>query len=134
MGKIAWAGVGWPGLLGVVTGINAEGLVVIVHPVRTRDVRPTRTARPIAVLARDVLENAHDLDEAIKLIETTATLGAAAYVDVDGQHGTWAVVERSPSRVAVSSVTLWLKRNPNSSIPRRMSRKTVTTMANSTSP
>ncbi len=100
-GKIAWAGVGWPGLLGVVTGINAEGLVVTVHPVRTRDVRATRTARPITVLARDVLENAHDLDQAIKLIETTATLGAAAYVVVDGQRGTWAVVERSPSRVAV---------------------------------
>lgn len=100
-GKLAWAGVGWPGLLGVVTGINAEGLVVTVHPVRTRDVRPTRTARPIAVLARDILESAHDLDEAIKLIENTATLGAAAYVIVDGQRGTWAVVERSPSRVAV---------------------------------
>ncbi|HVV85325.1 MAG TPA: C45 family autoproteolytic acyltransferase/hydrolase, partial [Kofleriaceae bacterium] len=100
-GKLAWAGVGWPGMLGVVTGINAEGVVVIVHPVRTRDVRPTRTARPIAVLARDVLEQAHDLDEAVKLIEATATLGAAAYVIVDGQKGTWAVVERGPSRVAV---------------------------------
>lgn len=100
-GKIAWAGVGWPGLLGVVTGINAEGLVVAVHPVRTRDVRPTRTARPITVLAREVLENARDLDQAIKLVETTSTLGAAAYVIVDGQRGTWAVVERGPGRVAV---------------------------------
>jgi isopenicillin-N N-acyltransferase-like protein len=95
---IAWASVGWPGLAGVVTGINAEGIVVCVHPVRAGDIRPTRTARPIALLARDVLETSRDLDAAIKLIETTATLGAAAYVIVDGKTGRWAVVERTPGR------------------------------------
>lgn len=100
-GRLAWASVGWAGSVGVVTGINAEGLVVTVHPVSTRDVRATRTARPIALLARDVLESAHDLDEAVKLIESTPTLGAAAFVIVDGQRGQWAVVERSPTRVGI---------------------------------
>src|SRR5262245_63043469 len=97
-GKLAWASLGWPGLAGVVTGINAEGVVVCVHPARTRDVRPTRTARPIAMLAREVLEVATDLDSAVKLIEATPTLGAAAYVIVDGKSGRWAVVERTPSK------------------------------------
>ncbi len=100
-GRIAWAGVGWAGLAGVVTGINARGLVVTVHPTATRDVRTTVAARPAALLARDVLELAEDLDAAIKLIEATPTLGAAAFVLVDGARGRWAVVERSPTKVGV---------------------------------
>ncbi len=97
----AWIGVGWPGLTGVVTGMNAAGLVVTVHPTRTREVRATRGAMPIALLARDVLEQATDLDSAIRLIEATPTLGAAAYVIVDGTRGHWAVADRGPVRFGV---------------------------------
>lgn len=100
-GRLAWAGVGWPGLVGVVTGINSAGLVVAIHPTRTRDVRSARGALPIALLAKDVLEEAADLDAAIKKIEATPTLGAAAFVVVDGAHGHWAVIDRSPTKSGV---------------------------------
>ncbi len=106
-GKIAWAGVGWPGSVGVVTGVNAQGIAVMVSPARTSDVRPTRTARPIALLARTVLEQAKTLDEAIKLIEGTPTLGSAVMVVVDGSSGTWVLVERTPSKAIT-------ERNPRS--------------------
>jgi isopenicillin-N N-acyltransferase like protein len=97
-GRIAWAGVAWPGELGAVTGINAEGIAVLVDPARTVDVRVTRTARPIAQLARSVLEQARTLDEAIKLIEGSPTLGAAVFAVVDGTSGKWVQVERTPSK------------------------------------
>ena len=100
-GKIAWASVGWPGEIGAVTGINAEGIAVMVHPTRTGDVRATRDARPIALLARAVLEQAKTLDQAIALIEQTPTLGAAAFVMVDGASGKWLRVERTPSKAIV---------------------------------
>lgn len=100
-GKLAWASVGWPGQAGVVTGINAEGIAVFVDPARTGDVRPTRTARPIALLARSVLEQAKTLDEAIKLVEQTPTLGAALIVIAEGISGKWAIVERTPSKAIV---------------------------------
>ncbi|TMQ14483.1 MAG: hypothetical protein E6J90_26845 [Deltaproteobacteria bacterium] len=100
-GRIAWASVGWPGLLGVITGINAEGIAVMVDPARTVDVRVTRTARPIALLARTVLEQARTLDDAIKLIEGSATLGSAVFAVVDGTTGKWVQVERTPSKAIV---------------------------------
>ena len=100
-GRIAWAGVGWPGELGVVTGVNAQNIAVMVNPTRTADVRETRTARPISQLARAVLEQAKTLDEAVKLIESTPTLGAAVFVIIDGTSGTWVVVERTPSKAIV---------------------------------
>ncbi|MBA3454138.1 MAG: hypothetical protein H0T42_13675 [Deltaproteobacteria bacterium] len=97
-GRIAWASVGWPGSVGVVTGVNAHGIAVMVGPARTSDVRPTRTARPIGLLVRTVLEQAKTLDEAIKLLEGTPTLGSAVLVVVDGSSGTWVLVERTPSK------------------------------------
>jgi Acyl-coenzyme A:6-aminopenicillanic acid acyl-transferase len=106
-GRIAWAGVGWPGQLGVVTGINGEGIVVMVDPARTVDVRVTRTARPVALLARTVLEQARTLDDAIKLVESSATLGSAVIVVVDGTSGKWVQIERTPSKAIV-------ERNPKS--------------------
>jgi isopenicillin-N N-acyltransferase-like protein len=99
-GRISWAGVGWPGALGVVTGVNAHGIAVLVNPVRTADVRVTRTARPVAHLARGVLEQARTLDEAVKLIEATPTLGAAVIALADGA-GTWLFVERTPTKAIV---------------------------------
>jgi isopenicillin-N N-acyltransferase like protein len=104
-GRVAWAGVGWPGTLGVVTGINANRIAVLVNPTRTGEVRATRTARPIAMLARTVLENAKTLDDAIKLVEGTPTLGAAIFTLVDGTTGTWVIVERTPTKAI-------LERNP----------------------
>ncbi len=100
-GRKAWASVGWPSLVGVITGINQDALVVTVQPGQAGDVQATRTARPVALLARDVLERAGSLDEAIKLITETPTLGAAAFAIVDGKTGRWAVVERSPTHSAV---------------------------------
>ncbi len=97
-GRLAWASVGWPGQLGAVTGINAQGIAVMVDPARTGDVRPTRVARPVALVARMVLEQAKTLDEAVKLVEQTPTLGAALFVIVDGASGKWVVVERTPSK------------------------------------
>jgi hypothetical protein len=75
--------------------------VVMVDPARTADVRPTRTARPVGHLARTVLEQAKTLDEAIKIIETTPTLGTAVIILADGTSGTWVIVERTPSKAIV---------------------------------
>lgn len=100
-GRIAWASVGWPGQAGVVTGVNANGIAVFVNPARTGDVRPTRAARPVAMLARSVLESAKNLDEAVKLIEQTPTLGSALFTLVDGSSGKWLIVERTPNKAII---------------------------------
>lgn len=100
-GVIPFASVGWPGLVGVVSGINAEGIAVMVHPVRTSERQLKRPAQPVTLLARDVLENAHDLDGAIGILQHASPLGSAAFVVVDGNSRQWAVVERTPSRFGV---------------------------------
>lgn len=100
-GGIPYASVGWPGMIGVVTGINAEGIAVMVHPIAAGDVRLTRVAEPVALVARGMLEHAHTLDEAIRAIEKAPPLGAAGYLVVDGRRRRLAWIERSPGRTRV---------------------------------
>ena len=100
-GAIAYASVGWPGLVGVVTGMNAQGIAVLVNPAASSDVRIVRAAEPIALIARDVMERAHTLDEAIAIVEHSSPLGAAGFLLADGRSRALAWVERSPGRVRV---------------------------------
>jgi tetratricopeptide (TPR) repeat protein len=98
---IPYASVEWPGAHGVVSGINRDGIAVMLHPSLAADVRVARQGQPVALLARSVLEAASNLDDAIAILEHAEPLGAAACVIVDGTARTWAIVERSPERTAV---------------------------------
>ncbi len=101
-GAIPFARVGWAGEVGAVTGVNTEGLVVIANPAMTQDVRPDAAGEPVTLMARDLLEKAHTVDEAVALVQATRLLGAASFLVVDGKSQTWAVIERSPAKTVVA--------------------------------
>lgn len=63
-GKLAFATIGWPGYSGVITGFNESGVMVAIlqNDGSTQVVRP---GTPIAFRAREVLEQAHSLEEAV---------------------------------------------------------------------
>src|SRR5262249_3017370 len=65
-GKIPYASVAWPGLIGAVSGINAEGLSLVVHGARAR--APTAQGEPVLHTLRDVLARARTTDEAIAVL------------------------------------------------------------------
>ena len=100
--RLPFARVGWAGDVGVVTGVNSEGIVVCVDPATTEDVHPGAAAPPLPHLARDVLERAHTLDEAIAVLQAVKPVGSGSFLLVDGKAGNWAIVERTPTKVAVS--------------------------------
>jgi isopenicillin-N N-acyltransferase like protein len=99
---IPYASIEWPGMIGAVSAVNREGIAIMVHPTVTADVKVGRKGQPVALIARDVLENARSLKDAIAILEHARPLGAASYVIVDGSARRWAVVEKSPEK----SVTL----------------------------
>jgi isopenicillin-N N-acyltransferase like protein len=100
--KLAFARVGWAGDVGVVTGVNAEGIVVAVDPATTDDIHVGAAAPPVTHVARDILERAHSLDEAVAIVQAAHPLGSASFLLVDGKAGGWAVVERTPTKVSVA--------------------------------
>ncbi|HSO41168.1 MAG TPA: C45 family peptidase [Labilithrix sp.] len=92
-GKIPFASVAWPGLVGVVTGMNAEGVAVAVNGGRARE--PSTTGMPVAFSLREALEEAHDTTEAIAVLSRQSVM-VSHLVFVGDAKGHYAVVERAP--------------------------------------
>jgi len=92
-GLIPFASVAWPGLIGVMSGMNLEGVAVVVHGGRAGT--PVAQGEPVVFMLRDVLEHAHDTDEAVRILERQTVMVSHIVIVADA-HGHFAVVERAP--------------------------------------
>jgi len=102
-GVLPFVRVGSPANVGVFCGVNSEGLAIAVLPTLSAAVVADRgDAQPAALVARDILENARSLDEALGVLEKTRPLGAAVFVVVDGPRRTWARVERTHNTIDIA--------------------------------
>jgi hypothetical protein len=96
-GKIPFASVAWPGFVGVVTGMNAEGVAVAVHGGRARE--PSSTGIPVAFSLREALARARTTDEAVRILSEQSVM-VSHLVFVGDASGHFAVVERAPGAAA----------------------------------
>lgn len=96
-GKIPFLSVAWPGLQGVLTGMNAEGVAVAVNGGRAKD--PRATGIPVPFSLREVLDTAHDTKEAIAILQKQDVM-ISHIVLVGDARGHYAVVERAPGEAS----------------------------------
>jgi isopenicillin-N N-acyltransferase-like protein len=96
-GAIPFASVAWPGFVGAVTGMNAEGVFVAVHGARARE--PVAEGIPVAFSLREVLERAHDTGEALEILRSQHVM-VSHIAFVADRSGRFAVVERAPGEPA----------------------------------
>lgn len=92
-GKIPYASVAWPGLIGAVSGINAEGLALVVHGARAK--KPVPEGEPVLHTLRDVLASARDTEEAVRVLASRHAMVSHLVLLADA-HGDVAIVERAP--------------------------------------
>lgn len=96
---LGYISVAWPGMIGVVSGMNDAKIAVSVNACYTK--LPWGTGTPVALMLRQVLQYASSLDEAADLISKTHVCVSDAYLVADGKTGRAIVVEKSPDRTAV---------------------------------
>ena len=99
-GKHAFASVGFPGIVGVISGMNDAGLSLAVNEIyETKDAAPKYSplGTPKLMLLRRVLEECSTLDEAEKLLKATPRTGLMAVTMADKTGG--AVFEITPKNV-----------------------------------
>ena len=101
-GTIPFASVAWPGLTGVVSGMNAKGLAVVVHGARAGE--PRRAGEPVGFALRRILATCHNAEEAVAALVAREAMISHIVIITD-QQGRSAAVERLPG---TSVHTRWL--------------------------
>jgi hypothetical protein len=101
-GAIPFASVAWPGFIGVVTGVNAEGVALVVHGGRAGT--PSVDGIPVAFSLRDTLERAHDTEEAVSILSSQPVMVSHITFVADAA-GRFAAVERAPGATAYVRAT-----------------------------
>jgi len=94
-GQIPFASVAWPGLVGVVSGMNAEGVAVVVHGARGG--QPQAEGEPVVHALRRVLSTARTTDEALAALAAQPAM-VSHIVILNDANGRAAVVERVPGK------------------------------------
>jgi isopenicillin-N N-acyltransferase like protein len=94
-GQIPFASVAWPGLVGVVSGMNADGLAVVVHGARGGT--PQAEGEPVVHALRRVLSTAHSTEEALRALAEQPAM-VSHIVILNDENGRAAVVERVPGK------------------------------------
>ncbi len=94
----AFASIAWPGMMGVLSGMNEHGLTLANMEVDRGRRMPT--AMPYTLLYRTVLERCKTVDEAITLLQSTPRQTANNLMLMDAAGGR-AVVEITPESVTV---------------------------------
>jgi hypothetical protein len=94
-GCIPFISVSWAGMAGVVSGMNRAGISVTVNGGPSS--LPDQTATPVAIVAREILEQTHNLDEALKVLREAKVFVSTLWLIGSRTDGKFIVVEKTPA-------------------------------------
>jgi predicted choloylglycine hydrolase len=96
---IPFISLAWAGMVGVVSGMNRAGVSITLNGAPSS--LPRDTATPAAMVARDILQRAHNLDEAVNLLRNSKVFVSTLWLIGSRTDGKFLVVEKTPDATHV---------------------------------
>jgi hypothetical protein len=92
----------WASMIGVVSGINDKGVTVTINAGKS-DI-PFRAATPISLIAREILQYAQNIEDAIKIAEKRKSFVSESLFIGSAEDNRTIIIEKSPSKLGIFEV------------------------------
>lgn len=101
-GGIPYMSVSWPGMIGVVSGMNKEGITVTINAGKSKI--PLTAKTPISLVTREILQYAKNIEEAIAIAKKRKVFVSESILVGSADDKNAVIIEVSPDNFGVYRV------------------------------